>query len=160
MLALGLDDGARGHVPELYYKATLDATYVGKNVLDLNCNTSYSLAHLPADAIRHSTRQAIRRLLAEHAMDYQIYSQPHAHYYVEGVGQKVTCDLFGLVNIIYSCVSFNCIHSGPYFMAIAYGKKCRAVTYDAFVRRGDVCVRPDTELYLASYAKRPRPHNI
>jgi hypothetical protein len=150
MLALGLDDGVRGHAPELYYKPRKLEAMAGKHVLSLNCVTSFRLWGIPnPQRARQNMRQAITRFVRSQHIDVQIYHSASAHYYLEDIGIKLPCNnLYDLADVIFSCASFNCVLSGPYCMAIAYHKKCRVVLLDLFVNRGDVSVRSDTECYL------------
>jgi hypothetical protein len=138
MLAAGLDDGLRGHMPELYIKPTLLPEFVGKTVLDLNGHSYHALVGFTdAAAVRRAVRAAIAGYIHNTHIDFQIWCSGYDHNCVPGAGQKVVCGLRRLVDIIYSCGRYINIHSGTHFIAAALGARYETLTLPAQIWHGE-----------------------
>lgn len=123
MLVLDLDDGIRGHKPELYYKPNSIELLNGSNIYDPNYCT-------PAG---HPASGMVQRFFVKNniALDFQMKtifksSKIDCSKILQSKSLKHYCDL------IFSCDNFYCLASGGSVLAGALGKKANVLKTSKF----------------------------
>lgn len=114
MLERGLDDGARFHEPEVYYKPNLISHLTDRSVYDPNCISN-------AGSIDPQSIERFFRLNL--GLDFQL--QPRERSVIVSCHCEVLTakSLFDYCDIIYSCRRFCCLTSGGATLAPALGKQ-------------------------------------
>ena len=128
MLFYNLDDGARFHEPELYYKPKILEEYAGKVIFDPNFVTNLNDTH---------TLKSVTKYFEDNNIKVDMQFRPRNNCVpLRGCDKYIDDKSFGeFCDILHSCKDIYCYATGTAVLSAALGKSSKVFYHDKIHKR-------------------------